>query len=68
MQTYNKSNVSDFSNPHIDLLTLIYRQADVQEIVFVCHAADLHEGQNVTLIVSSLVIKSLGGKKTPHLE
>lgn len=57
--TYNKTNVFDFSNPHIDLLTLIDRQADVEKIVLMGHAANLHEGQQVTLIVTSLVFVGL---------
>lgn len=59
MFTYNKTNVFDFSNPNIDLLTLINRQADVEKIVLMGHAANLHKGQQVTLIVSSLILISL---------
>lgn len=59
MSTYNKTNVFDFSNPNIDLLALINRQADVEKIVFMGHAANLHKGQQVTLIVSSLILISL---------
>lgn len=57
--TYNKTNVFDFSDPHIDLLTLVHRQADVEKIVLMGHAADLHEWQQVTLVVTSLILKSL---------
>ncbi len=59
MPTYNKTNVFDFSDPHIDLLTLVNRQADVEKIVLMGHAANLHEGQQVTLIVTSLVFVGL---------
>ncbi len=44
MPTYNQTNVFDFPNPHIDLLTLMDRQANVEKIVLMGHAADLHEG------------------------
>lgn len=57
--TYNKTNVSDFSNPHVDLLTLVDRQTDVEKIILMGHAANLHEGQQVTLIVTSLILKGL---------
>lgn len=59
MLTYNKTNVSDFSNPHVDLLTLVDRQTDVEKIILMGHAANLHEGQQVTLIVTSLILKGL---------
>lgn len=59
MATYNKTDVFDFSNPHIDLLTLINRQADVKKIELMGHGANLHEGQNVALIVTSLIVQSL---------
>lgn len=59
MATYNKTNVFDFSDPHIDLLTLVDRQADVEKIVLMGHAANLHEGKQVTLVVTSLVLVGL---------
>lgn len=59
-QTYNETNVFDFSDPHVDLLPLINRQPDVEEIVLVGHAADLHEREWVTLVVTSLILKGLG--------
>lgn len=40
--TYNNLDVFDFSNPHIDLLTLINWEADVEQVIFVRHTADLH--------------------------
>lgn len=63
MKTYNKTNIFDFSNPHIDFLALIDRQADVEEIILMGHASNLHEGQEITLIVTSLILKGLGGKR-----
>lgn len=66
MSTYNKTNIFDFSNPHIDLLALINRQTDVEKIVLMGHAANLHEGQKVTLIVTSLILKGLEKKKQQH--
>lgn len=59
-QTYNETNVFDFSDPHVDLLPLIDRQPDVEEIVLVGHTADLHEREWVTLVVTSLILKGLG--------
>lgn len=58
---YNKSDVFDFSDPHVDLLALVYREADVEKIVFVGHAADLHEGQQVTVVATTLVVHGLEG-------
>ena len=45
MKTYNKTNVFDFSDPHVDLLSLVDRQADVEKIVLMGHTPHLHEGQ-----------------------
>lgn len=61
MSAYNKSDVFDFPDPHVDLLAVVYREADVEEIVLVGHAADLHEGQEVTVVVTTLVIHGLEG-------
>lgn len=59
LTTYNKTNVLDFSDPHIDLLTFVDRQANVKKIVFMGHTTDLHEGKQVTLIEASLILKGL---------
>lgn len=40
--TYNKLDVFDFSNPHIDLLTIINWEADVEKVIFMGHTANLH--------------------------
>lgn len=58
---YNKSDVFDFSDPHVDLLAHVDGQADVEEVVFVGHAAHLHEGQEVTLVAAALVVHDLEG-------
>lgn len=65
---YNKSDVFDFSDPHVDLLALVYREADVEKIVFVGHTADLHEGQEVTVVATTLVIHGLEGHTQRDIE
>lgn len=62
--TYNNLDVFNFSNPYIDLFTLIYREAKVEQVIFVRHTADLHEGQEVTFIVASLIVDSLRKNET----
>lgn len=62
--TYNNLDVFDFSNPHIDLFTLINWEADVEQVIFVRHAANFHEGQEVTFIVASLILRSLQKNKS----
>lgn len=57
--THNETNVFDFTNPHVDLLALIDGQTNVEKIVFMGHAANFHEGQQVTFIVTSLVLITL---------
>lgn len=66
MKTYNKTNVFYFSDPYVDLLALIYRQADVEKIVLMAHATNFHEGQQVTLIVTSLILKGLKNTASHH--
>lgn len=61
---YNNLDVFDFSNPHVDLFTLIDWEAEVEQVVFVRHAADLHQGQEVTFIVAPLILGSLRKDKT----
>lgn len=61
MSAHDKSDVLDFSDPHVDLLAVVYRKADVEEIVLVGHAADLHEGQEVALVATTLVVHGLQG-------
>lgn len=61
MCAYNKVDVFDFSDPHVDLLAVVYGEPDVEKIVFVGHTADLHEGQEVTIVATALVIHGLEG-------
>lgn len=58
-QTYNKANVSNLSDSHIDLLPLIDRQADVEEVVLVGHAPHFHERHQVAVIVTAIIIMGL---------
>lgn len=62
MTTYNKTNVLDFSNPHIDVLAFVDRQANVEKIVLMGHTANLHEGQQVTFIVTPFILRGLDSK------
>lgn len=57
--THHKADILDFPNAHVDALPLVHRQADVDEVVFVSHAADLHEGKEVTVIVTAFRFQSL---------
>lgn len=66
--TYNNLDVFNFSNSHIDLFTFIDWEADVEQVIFVCHTADLHQGQEVTFIVTSLIGASLRKQKTQGAE
>lgn len=59
MSAHDKSDVLDFSDAHVNLLAVVYRKADVEEVVLVGHAADLHEGQEVALVATTLVVHGL---------
>lgn len=60
--THNKADVFDFSDPHVNLFALVDRQTDVEEIVLMRYAPQFHERQEVTLIVTALIINRLDSK------
>lgn len=53
---HHQTDVLDLTDAHVDLLAFADRQADVEQVVLVGHVAQLHEGQQVTLIVAPLVL------------
>lgn len=57
--TYHQADILDFPNAHVNALPLIHRQTDVDEVVFVGHAADLHEGKEVTVVVTAFRLQGL---------
>lgn len=56
-------DVFDLANSHVHLLAFIHRQPDVDQVVFVGHGADLHEGQEFTFVVATLILYNLEKKK-----
>lgn len=60
--THHQPDVFDLPDAHVDLLALVDGQADVEQVVLVGHAAHLHEGQQVALVVAALVLVGLEGK------
>lgn len=57
--TYHEADVLDLPDAHVNALPLVDGQADVEQVVLVSHAADLHEGQEVTVIVTALRLQGL---------
>lgn len=57
--THHEADVLDLADAHVDALPVVDGQADVDEVVLVCHAADLHEGQEVAVVVTALGLHSL---------
>ena len=55
-QTHHQLDVFDLPDANVDLLALVHGQADVEQVVLVGHAAQLHEGQEVTVVVAALVL------------
>jgi len=57
--TYHEADILDFSNAHVNALPLVHGQTDVDEVVLVSHAADLHEGKEVTVVVTAFGVQGL---------
>lgn len=57
--TNHQTDVLDLSNAHVDLIAFVDGQADVEQVVLVGHVAQFHEGQQVTLVVATLVLMRL---------
>lgn len=57
--TYHKADILDFANAHINAFPLVHRETDVNEVVFVGHAANLHEGKEVTVVVTAFGLQGL---------
>ena len=57
--THHEADILDFPNAHVNALPLIHRETDVDEVVFVGHAADLHEGKEVTVVVTAFRLQRL---------
>lgn len=57
--TYHQADVLDLPNAHIDAFPLVHGQTDVDEVVLVSHAADLHEGEEVAVVVTAFGLQGL---------
>lgn len=57
--THHEADVLDLPDAHVDALPVVDGQADVDEVVLVCHAANLHEGQEVAVVVPALGLHGL---------
>lgn len=57
--THHEADVLDFPNAHINAFPLVHGQTDVDEVVLVSHAADLHEGKEVAVVVTAFGLQGL---------
>lgn len=57
--THHEADVLDLADAHVDALPVVDGQADVDEVVLVRHAANLHEGQEVAVVVTALGLHGL---------
>ena len=66
--TNHQTDVLDLPNAHVDLIAFADGQADVEQVVLVGHIAQFHEGQQVTLVVATLVLIRLQGTARDDLD
>lgn len=65
--TYHEADVLDFPNAHVNALPLVHGETDVDEVVLVGHAANLHEGEEVAVVVTAFRLQCLAkGTEQQH--